>query len=90
MFIMPCTFSAFILTIFLLSLHSSHHQAEKAKTKDDSDNDDDIKPVTEEGGNNNNTTSPTPAPTINEPDPDDEGIEFEHFTAYSSSQESPH
>jgi len=88
---MICTFSAFILTTF--SHYSLHHQAEKAKTKDDSDNNDDIhiKPVTEDDGNNNNiTSSPTPAPTINEPDPDDEGVEFEHFTAYSSSQESPH
>ena len=28
----------------------------------------------------------TPSPTVNEPDPDDAGIEFKHFTAYSSSQ----
>ena len=28
----------------------------------------------------------TPSPTVNKPDPDDAGIEFKHFTAYSSSQ----
>jgi len=33
-----------------------------------------------------NTTSPTPSPTPNEPDPDDAGIKFHHFMAYSSSQ----
>ena len=36
--------------------------------------------------NTTETTPPTPAPTVNEPDPDDAGITFQHFKAFSSSQ----
>ena len=34
----------------------------------------------------NATVNATSSPTITEPSPDDEGIQFEHFTAFSSSQ----
>lgn len=33
----------------------------------------------------NNDDPSTPSPTPNEPDPDDPGVEFKHFVAYSSS-----
>jgi len=32
------------------------------------------------------TSGDDPTPTVNEPDPDDTGTKFKHFTAYSSSQ----
>ena len=79
--------------VFLPSLSSaggilsdtSPNIAEKAKNaKEDSPTTN--APSSYDYNNNSTSKSPTHSPTINEPDPNDEGIKFEHFTAYSSSQ----